>query len=405
MLSNEELLKEKDANIVVRVLNGFLRGCEFTLSEGRTIFIVDDKKHINEQHKGTVLPDNSIYIPAENVGVNFEISVVPDKICRVFLREIHDDDELSREIVANEVIVVGLLKFAWRHQQDIFLNEILSTNIDGSGVETLPTETTQTPHAMGRLIKICVVGIVLSILLVTGYIYQTASQREINSVAALLNYAPEDYQIIFGHDRQLYVFAKTDKAAEWAIQTLIRNPPRQQAHVVSKDTEQQRVARWIESHWPQVKFHRIKLTSARNAVIQISAERTSLSERDRDNFSAALKHAFSYMDAVILESLNDTTVRNIAVQGLQKMALPFREVSNGDSVTFVIYGVIEDGMLESIKNFINQYYQLWGGRYVHFSLELQTDWFKDKSFKFGELSYIKLSSGHWFFPLTPQKEK
>ncbi|MGL9736009.1 MAG: PrgH/EprH family type III secretion apparatus protein [Symbiopectobacterium sp.] len=39
------------------------------------------------------------------------------------------------------------------------------------------------------------------------------------------------------------------------------------------------------------------------------------------------------------------------------MALSFHEIDNGDTITFVIFGVIDDGILESIKNFVNQYYQ------------------------------------------------
>lgn len=408
MLPGEEKITANNAEIVVRLLNGLLRGCEFTLAEGNTLFLVTEEDAINEQHKGSLLPDNTIYIPAEQMGGNFEIVVARDETrderCDVFLREMREDGAQGRLIAPNTIVYIEHLAFAWRHKHETFADDILSCVDNDATADSEQSASDATPVAKGRWYKWLAVIAIVGALSAAGYVSLTQTQRQIDSVSALLSFAPDDYQIVYGHDKALYIFARNDKAADWAVQTLIRNPPRQHLNVVSILTEEVRMARWVESHWPMLKFHQIRLNDPRQPVIRVSSERTSLTEKQKSDFIAEVKKHFPYAEHINIEFLEDKTVKAIAEQGLKQMALSYREINNGGSVTFVILGVIEDGMLERIKNYVNQYYQQWGARYVHFSVELKTDWFKDKSFKFGEQGYIKLGAGHWFFPNNPHQE-
>lgn len=404
MLPGEEKEMTHSAKIVVRLLNGLLRGCEFTLLEGNTLFLVTEESAINEQHKGSLLPDNTIYIPVEQAEDNFEIVVTSDETVGVFLREMREESVLGRVIAPNDIIYVGSLAFAWRHENASFTDAILN-GIDGD--KTVKEDTDDVAYKQTikkKWYRWSAILLLVSAVSLAGYVSLTQTQRQIDSVATLLNFAPEDYQIIYGNDKSLYIFSKNDKATDWAIQTLIRTPPSQHLQVVNVTTEEARIGRWVEHHWPAIKFHQIRLDNPKSPVIRVSKERTSLSEKERNLFIENIKKDFPYTDTINIEYLSDNTVKTIAEQGLKKMALSYRMVNSNDSVTFVILGVIEDGVLENIKNYVNQFYQLWGTRYVNFSIELRTDWFKDKSFKFGEQNYIKLGTGHWFFPNNQHQE-
>lgn len=404
MLPDEKKEIVNSTKIVVRLLNGLLRGCEFTLFEGNTLFLVTEENAVNEQHKGSVLPDNTIYIPAEQAESNFEIVVSDDETECVFLREMREESALGRIIAPNVIHYVGSLAFAWRHEHEHFTDTILNGVENDKLVENASLASDDKPASKSRWYAWTAIILIVGVLAVAGYVSLTQTQRQIDSVAALLDFAPDDYQIVYGHDKSLYIFAKNDKATDWAVQTLIRTPPRQHLNVVNVITEAERIGRWIESHWPTLKFHQIRLDDPRKPVIRVSKERTALTEKEKNVFIENVKKHFPYADAVIIEYLEDNTLKAIAEQGLKKMAPSYRVINTGDSITFVILGVIEDGMLENIKNYVNQYYQQWGERYVHFSVELKTDWFKDKSFKFGEQGYIKLGAGHWFFPNNPYQE-
>ena len=84
--------------------------------------------------------------------------------------------------------------------------------------------------------------------------------------------------------------------------------------------------------------------------------------------------------------------------GLARQALPFRRHNHPDSVTFVIEGSLDDGELQRARQFVDGYYRQWGSRYVQFATELKDDWLKGKSFKYGNQGYVKMETGHWYFP-------
>lgn len=400
MLLDEERSFYKGKKIVVRLLNGILRGCEFTLLEGNTLFLSTDEKLIREQYKGTQMPDNTIFIPTKHADISFEIIVKQSDACEVFVREFLDDTPSTRAVFENKVITVGGLVFAWRNEQSEFLDEILCGDQLDNAVEQPSRVTYTIKKANGGWYKALAVIVFLSTISALSYGYLTGTQRQIDSVSTLLNFASDEYQIVYARDNWIYIFANDEKSADWATQTIIRNPLRRQVNVVNIRIEEERISRWVETYWPAMRFHQVRLNDPQNPIIRLSTERNKLIDKIQDDFVFAIKEKFPYIDTIKLDDLEDKVIRNIAEQGLKKMALSFRQIDNGDTITFVIHGVIEDGMLESIKNFVNQYYQQWGGRYIRFSVELETDWFKDNSFKFGEQSYIKLGTGHWYFPKT-----
>ncbi|MBG6245634.1 hypothetical protein CS369_14150 [Candidatus Symbiopectobacterium sp. 'North America'] len=111
MLLDEDKNIDKEKRIVVRLLNGVLLGCEFALLEGNTLFLSTDEETISKQYNGTQMPDNTIYIPAEQTDVSFEIIVKLGDSCEVYMREISDDGSPMIALSENAVITVGMQKF------------------------------------------------------------------------------------------------------------------------------------------------------------------------------------------------------------------------------------------------------------------------------------------------------
>ncbi|MFU9136519.1 PrgH/EprH family type III secretion apparatus protein [Erwinia tasmaniensis] len=402
MLQVKENL-ELTNKIVVRLINGMLRGCEFTLASGRTLFIVSDDNTIRQQHQGTLLPDSTIYIPAKGNDVNFEILVPDQADQQVILRELKEKETPERIIVSNEIISIGGQRICWRPEAVPFSDEVLAYTTD----EVIPSFGPQDdePRRFGSTWwkGAMVLGIV-GCLSFAGYTYLTETQRQINSVSAFLESGIGNYHIVYGSDKKIYALALTDIAAQWALQTIVRTPQSYQMQVLTLKAEEQRISKWIGSNWPQVKFHRVILDDPKKPVLQISAERTRLSEPEKKRLINALSESIPYSTSVVIENLADVKVKNLAIEGLKKMALLFTEIDNGSSTTFVIRGAIEDGELERLKNFITKYYQTWGGEYIQFALELKNDWLKGKSYKYGAQGYVKLAPGHWYFPRNIQKD-
>lgn len=390
--------------LVIRLLNGMLRGCEFTLVSGKTLFIISDEQAIRQQHHGTLLPENTIYIPAKENGSNFEVLVPEDDGEPVILREIQDDATPESVFPANQIVAVGGQKLAWREADGSFSDEILfysNDKLNEAKKNTVePLSRAPKKQWWKALVALGIVGCISF----AGYTWLTETQRQITSVADFLNKSSDSYQIVYGNDKIIYVLADDDKSAQWAIQSMVRIPQPYRTKVLTLGAEEQRLGKWIESNWPQVKFHRIRLADVKHPVLEISAERTRLSDVERDRFIAALIKNVAYANSIAISEISDKKIKLLAADGLKKMALSFTEINNGNSVTFVIRGAIEDGELERLKEFITRYYQAWGGEYVQFALELKNDWLKGKSYKYGTQGYVKLSPGHWYFPRSLQKE-
>lgn len=398
--------------VVVRLLSGLLRGCEFTLPLGKTLFLVNDEDTIKQQHQGTVLADNTIFIPARDNGCNFELLVSDDDAQPVILREIQEVDDLDQEesipekaIPANEIITVGEQKLAWRNSNDVFSDEILGE----LGDKDIPPTDTQNDEELNPPVKHSwwkwlVIFIILGCFLFASYIYLTETQRQISSVSDFLDGGVGHYNIVSGKDKKIYIIASNNKSAEWATQSMVRVPQPYHTQVLASGTEALRIGKWIESNWPYVILQRIILDNPKQPVLELSSERTKLNELDRKNLIASVTSIIPYADNVVIKKVSDKRIKMLARDGLEKMALSFTEIKNSNSVTFVIRGAIEDGELERIKSFITEYHKVWGMKYVQFALELKNDWLKGKSYKYGEQGYVKLAPGHWYFPRDLKKE-
>jgi len=111
-----------------------------------------------------------------------------------------------------------------------------------------------------------------------------------------------------------------------------------------------------------------------------------------------LKNATPYAKAFVVRSADDRDLTRRAEQGLARLAVPYERQDKDASVTFTVQGSLQDTELSAVRDFVNEFYQLWGDRYVHFAVELKDDWLKGKSFQYGPKGYIKMTPSSWYFP-------
>ncbi|WP_302476588.1 PrgH/EprH family type III secretion apparatus protein [Candidatus Williamhamiltonella defendens] len=131
----------------------------------------------------------------------------------------------------------------------------------------------------------------------------------------------------------------------------------------------------------------------------ISQERTVLDAQKSLNLMQSLKEQMPYAKEIKIIDISDQEVASQAEAGIQKISVPYIRQDHGNSVTFVIKGALEDGHIQQLRRFVVNYNKAWGQQYVQFSIELQDDWLKGKSLKYGHQgSYVKVSPGYWYFP-------
>lgn len=380
-------------SIVVRLLNGTLKGCEYHLSAGKTLFIAADEMELSHEPLPS-FPEDSVLIPADGDGVNFEI-VVPDSTGQgVLLRELRDNAARERMLESQRPYRVGDLVLAIRCEDENWSEEILEYQADAA---VNPPPVRKTWRKKGIIAAIVCTAVIASVLA----IFQTnrdIRQREIVALAGRLTNEPEKFRILSGRDGQIYVLANDDRDAAWGRQSLVRLKPDQQVNIASYQEEIQRIERWIGNNYPFLKLHQFKLDQPTLPSLLMSRQRTQLTGQQKQGLREDLLKVVPYASDIQFDDIDDRAVAEDAEAGIKKLAVPYTRQDNADSVTFIITGSLNDGERQRVRHFIENYDNRWNGGYVEFALELQDDWLKGKSFKYGQHGYVKVSPGHWYFP-------
>ena len=396
MYENINEFEDITEKIVIRILTGVLQGCEFSLRPGKTLFIVTNEDNINTQYNGTLLPENTIYIPSTNSSFNFEVILKSnDKKIIVLLRQLSDGNITEIDFQENEATSISGLKIAWRKLKNQFTNEIMMG--ESVGVEYNTTGKNTITKNKSKIYILFSVAVFIAIASFIS-IYMSGAERKLADLSKVLNDNNGTYTILNGKDNYLYIISPDNRSAEWATQSIVRSPNSYPVKITTIEKEKMQMANTIKSHLPTIKFHRVLLNNPEEPIIELSAERNELNNDFKSRLEDSVKSSFPYVSKVNVKNQNDEYVINLASQGLKKLALEFSKTDHGSSITFVITGKLTDSELERAKEFINQFYHIWGKEYIEFVLDLRTDHLEGKSTKFGTKGYVKMTPSHWYFP-------
>lgn len=380
------------AGLTLRLLNGPLRGCEFELPAGKTLFLVGADQALADPRQLPELPADAIYLPWQEGGVNFEILVGET----IRLRELGQDGANEREATLNQRIRIGSLELALRAEHMDWSPEVLRQ--PQNGAEPAPARPRRAGlRAWAWLALLPAIG-GLAWLALDYQASQNLPQLQAEQLSALLGGDSGRFEVMQGHDGLLYVATQNERDRAWARQAALRadfpNPPQ----VILAGLENERLSRWLAASYPGLAYFRLQLRDPRHPSLWISRQRAALQAPDKLRLRAQLAEQLPYAEKVEIIDMDDNEAAKQAEAGLASLALPFRRQNQADSITFIISGELEDGALQGLRQFIDGYTRQWGSRYAQFAIELKDDKLKGKSFLYGDQGYVKQDAGHWVFP-------
>lgn len=379
-------------NLVIRLLNGPLCGCEFLLFPGRTLFVVRDPSQVASPEVITELPPDTLFIPLERGGMNFELRFDNSDSAAISLRELSAEGNASKEYSAslNQVLQIGELNFALRLENQTWHSEILA----------YPNSTPKIASSTRRRYIPAVVALALitgAVVIALFWLWRTP-QKQANELGLLLGNDNQRFQVLPGRNKTLYVAASNERDVSWAQQVIARGENKEPAQVISIERENARMTRWLADNYPDLAYYRLQMDNPRLPQLWISRQRAALNDVDRQRLSQRLLSQFPYADQISVIAIDDATVIRQAETELKRQALPYTRQDHAGGVTFVVQGALDDGELLRARQLVEAYYRQWGGRYVQFAIELKDDWLKGRSYQYGEQGYIKMSPAHWYFP-------
>ncbi|WP_030127899.1 PrgH/EprH family type III secretion apparatus protein [Pseudomonas sp. QTF5] len=375
---------------VLRILNGPLQGCEFPLSEPRTLFIVAPVDLLGKGSGAISVPPDAIYVPLDQGGCNFEV-LLDESVQDGATLRLLDQPSDTRHCPFQRSEQVGALCIGLRPHDQPWAPEPLEIQAPTSF--QLATRTwRRTPPA-----KWLGGGLALCLLLTTVGILSIPEPTPETDIRTLINGTSADVDVVHGRDDTVYVFASSERDAGWSRQVLMRNnllPGK----VLVKDQERRRLEKLLVDHEPQLAWHSLDLKDPAQPRLLLSAQRNLLTPPLQSKLSDVLLEAAPYAREVAVQMQDDNLLADLAQEGLQRLSLRFKRDEHGDSVTFSIEGNLQDAELTAARQYIDGFTRQWGDRYVHFAIELKDDLLKGKSFQIGPQGYIKMTSSSWHFP-------
>lgn len=413
--------------VVLRLLNGAMRGGEFALGAGVTLFVASPASALAGGAGQSDFPDNALYIPVEQDAVNFEVDVSaePDQPLAVTVRETGAGTEAlpyswcAVQPVGGLEIAIRPAGESWpehilRHTGGTAAAEEFSASRDGDETQGPPIAAARPWYRHLPEYASTGIGVAATVVLILGAAWwwqhkalpadaataaatlAAPSQQQLR-LAKLLAGATGQYRVLPGRDGLMYVFAKDIRDAGWARQALTRSGDDRDSRVLQTSMETARVSALLGRTEGPLAYHLLRLDDPLHPVLLLSSDRAPLDEAASSALEQRLKALLPYAATATVQKVADSTVARQAEAGLLRLGVHFDKTWHDDSMTFTMQGTAGDGQLQKIRSFVEQFYRQWGTRYVYFSVEMADDLRKGKSFGYGGSDYLKVAPSHWDF--------
>jgi hypothetical protein len=169
---------------------------------------------------------------------------------------------------------------------------------------------------------------------------------------------------------------------------------------ISKPVALANLERWENDHPGELP------DNERAFAIAVKGKGSEAASRQRNVFDTAVQQGLEqallseipYARQVRIAFADDRLAARHAEEGLARLGIDYRRLDKRDSITLSVQGALQDSELLAVRDYVNEYYRLWGDRYVHFAVELKDDWLKGLSFQYGPSGYVKTTPSSWYFP-------
>lgn len=382
---------------MIRVLNGPLRGCEFELQAGTSTFIVSDEAAWPKDGYPAEFPPNVIYVPSQTgkaASTNFELVIEDCGAAGFEVRELHDDATVSTHGRFNSVMQVGSLLFAVRLHDTEWSPDVIAGRRECASRQPPPAKSMARPSLLlMTVVLICV----LAVAAMLWYASAASPQGNTASVARQLGLDVERTPVLGSSNGRVYIMAANENDRSWIRQGVMRSGVGDKVSVLTADTENERIERWMERAFPGVAYFRLHLDEPSAPQLWISRERTTLPDAEEAALTQALLERLPYARRVDLVRMPDRRATSEAEAGIVEQAVPYFRTDGKDGVTFEVCAQLGDAQIRRMRVFAERYRERWGAGYVHLVVDLKDDVLKGQSYRYGAQGYTKPVPNEWDF--------
>lgn len=380
---------------IIRLLNGPLNGCEYRISKGITLVVAQRARDLTGRQDYAEIPEfpeNALVLAVEG-GVNFELTILEEDTDNFLLRSLFPEPVVTTHRY-HESCQVGALRFSVRPIDTMWQPESISV--------AAAVASGSSSRKRSKLLMLLLVAVMVLALGASGVkLWMVLSEKKQETrLAKIVAGSSEPFHMARGRDGQIYIFANTERDVSWARQALMRAGLTDSVQISTLQTEELRITHLIQSSYPALNFHRIKLDNPAKPLLLMSGERGYIDEQTRRQLVADMMSWMAYADAINHATWADAMLETQAKSGLDLLGIPYARVIGENVVNYSIVGDLDDIDLAKLHNFSEKFYRDFGKHYINFSVALKEDWLKGRSFRYGISGYVKMAPQHWYFPQT-----
>ncbi|ALS59868.1 PrgH/EprH family type III secretion apparatus protein [Pandoraea norimbergensis] len=393
--TSTDAIESVQHSAVLRLLTGPMRGCEFTLTEGVTLFVIGPSDPAVDRGWQADMPPNAIYVPMDGEGDNFEVLVDHDDRPGLFVRVLSDVAGREVAIDATQIAEIGDVCIGVRR-----VNEPWSTHVSRSMcAQRGPSDAVQ--HSVGRRRwQQMFWGTLLLAVLAGGvwFYVRSAPQRQAEGIAEYLETIGGRAQVLPGTDGMMYVLTE-DSAQRLSLTRILGAAviQREGLVVLALDEENERITQWIDASRNQVPYFKLYFDDPAAPELWVGKQHFRLSEHEATQFRSLLHEKMPYAKRVSIVPHDEADASNEAEDALKRQMVPFLRTDTPEGVTFHISAELDDVQLRRLYSFMQSFAKRWGTKLVRFNVDLRDDWTGQKSYAYGTMAYIKEGPHQWQF--------
>lgn len=373
-----------------------MRGCEFSLSPGVTLFVVGPSDPAIDRGWQTEMPPNAIYVPMDGEGGdNFEVLVDEAGREGLFIRILGEASGAEVAIDASQIVRMGDVRVGVKR-----VDEAWSDDVQRSLCADARLDDVARPASLQRRWTRTVVSCAAVMLLAAGlYVYwQAEPQRQAQSVADYLESLGGRATVLPGSDGRIYVLTGDRDERNALARALGADVVRRERLVLmALDEENARITQWIDASRVDVLYFKLSLEDPAAPELWINRRKNSLSEAELVRFREALLEKIPYARRVSITLHDEGEASGEAEDALRRQMVPFLRTDTPEGVTFHISTELDDVQLRRLYGFMQTFEKRWGKRLVRFNIDLRDDWTAQQSYAYGAAAYVKDGPHQWRF--------
>ncbi|VVE63588.1 hypothetical protein PCA31118_01321 [Pandoraea captiosa] len=381
---------------VLRLLTGPMRGCEFSLSPGVTLFVVGPSDPTFDRGWQTEMPPNAIYVPMDgDGGDNFEVLVDEGGREGLFIRVLNEGAGAEVAIDASQIARMGDVRVGVKR-----IDAPWSDDVQRSLCADARLDDVTRPAARQRRWTRTLVSCTVLMLLVGGayYYWQAGPQRQAQSVADYLESLGGRATVLPGNDGHIYVLTENrDERNALARALGAEVIKRERLVLMALDEENARITQWIDASRTDVLYFKLSLEDPATPELWINRKKNGLSEAEMARFRESLLEKIPYARRVSITLHDESEASGEAEDALRRQMVPFLRTDTPEGVTFHISTELDDVQLRRLYGFMQTFEKRWGKRLVHFNIDLRDDWTAQQSYAYGTAAYVKDGPHQWRF--------